>query len=173
MKYFQKFTKTETLADSSIDCHTAKISKYIDHQLQLHVKELNSYVKDSTDFIRKINSMDKITDNSIFVTMDILSLCTNISNKEGIEAVETTVRRKNVGTRIISTFLHLFWTLKVASAAKLFFCRKECPWYVINEFFYLKKKYVSFKIHRFQNLWQYQKHSYIIEVSLMLISFES
>ena len=44
---------------SSIDYHTAKISKYIDNQLQPHVKELKSYVKDSTDFIRKINSMKK------------------------------------------------------------------------------------------------------------------
>ena len=40
---------------SSIDCHTTKISKYIDHKLQPHVKELKSYVKDFTDFIRKIN----------------------------------------------------------------------------------------------------------------------
>ena len=85
---------------SSIDCHTTKISKYIDNQLQPHVKELKSYVKDSTDFIRKINS--------ILVTMDVRSLYTNIPNKEGIEAVETTLKRKNIGTSIISTFLRLF-----------------------------------------------------------------
>ena len=59
---------------SSIDCHTTKISKDTDHQLQSHVKELKSYVKDSTDFIRKINSMEKIYDNSILVTMDVRSL---------------------------------------------------------------------------------------------------
>ena len=96
---------------SSIDCHTAKISKYIDNQLQPHVKELKSYVKDSTAFIRKINSMEKIPDNSILVTMDVRSLYTNIPNKEGIEAVETTLKRKNIGTRIISTFLRLVLTL--------------------------------------------------------------
>ena len=94
---------------SSIDCHTTKISKYIDNQLQPHVKELKSYVKDSTDFIRKLNSMEKISDNSILVTMDLRSLYTNIPNKEGIEAVETTLKRKNIGTRIISTFLRLFF----------------------------------------------------------------
>ena len=96
---------------SSIDCHTTKISKYIDNQLQPHVKELKSYVKDSTDFIRKINSMEKIPDNSILVTMDVRSLYTNIPNKEGIEAVETTFKRKNIGTTIISTFLRLVLTL--------------------------------------------------------------
>ena len=96
---------------SSIDCHTTKISKYIANQLQPHVKELKSYVKDSTDFIRKINSMQKIPDNSILVTMDVRSLYTNIPNKEGIEAVETTLKRKNIGTAIISTFLRLVLTL--------------------------------------------------------------
>ena len=82
---------------SSINCHATKISKYIDNQLQPHVKELKSYVKDSTDFIRKINSMEKIPDNSIFVTMDVRSLYTHIPNKEGIKAVETTLKRKNIG----------------------------------------------------------------------------
>ena len=96
---------------NSIDCHTTNISKYIDNQLQPHVKELKSYVKDSTDFIRKIDSMEKIPDNSILVTMDVRSLYTNIPNKEGIESVETTLKRKNIGTRIISTFLRLVLTL--------------------------------------------------------------
>ena len=50
---------------SSTDCHTAKISKYIDNQLQPHVKRLKSYIKDFTDFKQKINSMEKIPDNNI------------------------------------------------------------------------------------------------------------
>ena len=59
---------------SSIDCHTTKISKYIDNQLQPHVKELKSDIK-------------------------------------GTEAVEATLKRKNIGTRIISAFLRLVLTL--------------------------------------------------------------
>ena len=96
---------------SSIDYHTTKISEYIDNQLQPHVKELKSYVKDSTHFLRRINTMKKIPDNSILVTMDVRSLYTNIPNKEGIEAVETILKRRNIGTRIISTFLRLVLTL--------------------------------------------------------------
>ena len=53
----------------------------------------------------------RIGDNSILVTMDVRSLYTNIPNKEGIEALETTLKIKNVGTRIISTFLQLVLTL--------------------------------------------------------------
>ena len=55
--------------------------------------------------------MEKIPDNSMLVTMDVRSLYTNIPNKEGIEAVETTLKRKNIGTTIISTFLRLVLTL--------------------------------------------------------------
>ena len=83
----------------------------MNNQLQPHVKELKSYVKDSTDFIRKTNSMEKNPDSNILVTMDELSLYTNILNKVGIPAVETTLKRKNIGKRIISIFLCLVLTL--------------------------------------------------------------
>ena len=55
--------------------------------------------------------MEKTTDNSILVTMNICSLYTNIPNKEGIETVETILERKSIGTRIISTFVPLVLTL--------------------------------------------------------------
>ena len=52
--------------------------------------------------------MEKLPDSSILVTMDVRSLYTNIPNKERIQAVQTTLKRKNVGTRIISIFLAWF-----------------------------------------------------------------
>lgn len=48
--------------------------------------------------------MEKTPDNSILVTMNVCSQYTNIPNNEGIEAVETILERKSIGTRIISTF---------------------------------------------------------------------
>ena len=53
-----------------------------------HVKELKSYVKDSTNFIWKINNVEKVSGNGILVTIDVRSLYTNIPNKEGIEAMK-------------------------------------------------------------------------------------
>ena len=44
---------------SSVNCHTTKISQYVDHHLQPHVQELGSYVKDSTDFIKRVPTIDK------------------------------------------------------------------------------------------------------------------
>ena len=63
------------------------------------------------DFIRKINNLERIPENSILVTMDIRSLYTSIPNNEGIKAVKRTLSKKNIARRIIATFFHLVLTL--------------------------------------------------------------
>ena len=49
---------------SSINSHTSSISEFVDYYLQPEVKKLKSYVKDTTDFIRKIEATDHISDDS-------------------------------------------------------------------------------------------------------------
>lgn len=58
-----------------------------------------------TDFIRETNNMEKIPDNNILVALDVRFLYTNIPNKNRIEAVKITLKRKNIETRIIFIFL--------------------------------------------------------------------
>ena len=72
---------------SSINCPTANISKYVDYHLQPIVEQITSYVKDTNDFINKINAVKSVPKNSYLVTMDVRSLYTNIPNAEGISAV--------------------------------------------------------------------------------------
>ena len=95
----------------SVNCHTAKILQYIDHSLQPHVQELGSYVKDSTDFTKKKYPQLTKYHKKAFSDMDVRSLCTNISNNEGIKAVETTLKWKNLPTKAIISFLKLILTL--------------------------------------------------------------
>ena len=73
---------------SSINCHTTNISKFIDYHLQPIVKQIPSYVKDTNDFISKINAIKFVPKNSYLVTMDVRSSYTNIPNVEGISAVK-------------------------------------------------------------------------------------
>ena len=40
---------------SSVECHTSKTSTFVDHYLKPHAEALSSYIKDTADFIKKIN----------------------------------------------------------------------------------------------------------------------
>ena len=101
---------------SSINCHTAKLSKFVDHHLQEHVVKTASYVKDTTDFLNKTRNI-VVPPNSLLVTMDVKSLYTNIPNEEGIAAIDDTLKRSNTDTSlktVILTFLDMILTLKTS-----------------------------------------------------------
>ena len=63
-----------------------RISAFVDENIKGAIPSINSYIRDTTDFIRKIESI-KIPENCILVTFDVTFLYTNIPNDEGIEAV--------------------------------------------------------------------------------------
>ena len=61
---------------SSVSSHTSEISRFVDHHLQANVKELKSYVKDTTDFINKIEAQPEVPEDSYLVSLDVRSLYT-------------------------------------------------------------------------------------------------
>ena len=95
--------------------HTTNISKYVNYHLQPIVKEIPSYVKDTQDFLKKLEKVNDIPQESLLVTLDVKSLYTNISNNEGIRAVKESYEKykeKTVSTKvIIKTFLSLILTM--------------------------------------------------------------
>ena len=98
---------------SSINCHTAKLSKFVDHHLQEYVVKTASYVKDTTDFLNKTRNI-VVPPNSLLITMGVKSLYTNIPNEEGIAAIDDTLKRSNTDTSlktVILTFLDKILTL--------------------------------------------------------------
>ena len=70
----------------SINFHTITISYFVDYDVQPLVKEIPSYIKDSSDFVNKINNF-KVPGNSFLGNMDVKPLHTNIPNNKGIAAV--------------------------------------------------------------------------------------
>ena len=97
-------------ATSSINCHRSNISKYVEYHLPPIVQQIPSYIQNASDFLRKINKIEKIPDNSYFVSLNERSLHTSIPNSEGIKAVKTSLQnypRRTVATKIITTFLSL------------------------------------------------------------------
>ena len=67
-------------------CPTEQISKFIDHFLQPCVKNIRSYIKDTTDFLLMLDSVGPLPQGCILVTLDVASLYTNIPNLEGCQA---------------------------------------------------------------------------------------
>ena len=73
---------------SANGCPTEKISEFVDSFVKPYVPIIKSYIKDTTDFLRKIRDIGRLPDNSIIATLDVTSLYTNIPNNEAIESVK-------------------------------------------------------------------------------------
>ena len=72
-------------------CPTERISKFIDHFLQPNVKNIRSYIKDTTDFLYMLNKLGNLPPNCTLVTLDVSSLYTNIPNIEGRIAAQASL----------------------------------------------------------------------------------
>ena len=74
---------------SANGCPTEKISQLVDNFLTppttMYIK---SYIKDTTDFIKKLEQIGQLPPDCLLVTLDVTSLYTNIPNKEGIDAAK-------------------------------------------------------------------------------------
>ena len=51
-----------------------------------------SYIKDSGDFIKKINNLDLIPENAILVTADVVGLYPSIPHEVGLRALREALK---------------------------------------------------------------------------------
>jgi hypothetical protein len=66
---------------------TVRLSEYVDIYLKPLIQYIQSNVKDSTDFLKRIFKLnDTLPKDFILITIDVKSLYTNIPNREGIYA---------------------------------------------------------------------------------------
>jgi len=93
---------------------TERISQLADFFLQPLVVNTKSYVKDTTDFINKIEAVPNLRPGTIMCTIDVTSLYTNIPNQEGIDACKkflSTSRDSNANPSNISILKLLQYVL--------------------------------------------------------------
>ena len=94
--------------------HKQSPSTHFSYHLQPIIKEIPSYLKNTKDIFQKINQIEEIPEDSVLVPLDVKSLCTNISNNDGIKTIEGADDKhpnKFVSTKIITTFLSSILTL--------------------------------------------------------------
>ena len=73
---------------------TERISQFVDFHLQPLVTKLPSYIKDTTHFLNKLNSIGQLPDGVLLVTLDVSSLYTNIPHNDGIQACSEFLDRR-------------------------------------------------------------------------------
>ena len=73
---------------SSVDSPTERISMMLDIILQPLLASTKSYIKDTPDFLRKLDRI-KILPEENFFTLDVTSLYTNIPLEESLDIMET------------------------------------------------------------------------------------
>lgn len=74
---------------SSNNTLTENISAFVDHFLKPLPKLLPSFIKDTTHFLQKVNSLrttSHLPDKIILCTLDVTSLYTNIPHQQAIES---------------------------------------------------------------------------------------
>ena len=71
----------ERPAISNCSTSTAKVSEVLDHHLKPIMQEGWSYIKDTEGFLKKIQNMGKIPQDSILVTADVVGLYPNMPTK--------------------------------------------------------------------------------------------
>lgn len=78
---------------SGIDSPTDRISHTVDLILRPYVAKLKSHIKDTQDFICKLQDIHSLHDDDLMVTIDVSSLYTSIPHQDGIKAVERTLNQ--------------------------------------------------------------------------------
>ena len=85
LKKIHKNPPTARPIVSGCDGPTERISAYLHHWLHPLAKSLRSYIKDTKEFIKYIEST-KLPNDCILCTLDVSSLYTNIPTEDGIYA---------------------------------------------------------------------------------------
>ena len=93
-KKFADFPPLRPIVSGYKSC-TSRLSEYLDSFLKFQAKKCKSYIRDTKDFLNKLNNIKRFPDNSILVTMDIASLYTNIDHEEGATACYEMLEKRN------------------------------------------------------------------------------
>ena len=87
--------------------YTENISAFIDHHLQPLVKSVNSYIKDTNDFLRKLRGLQNLPKDYLLCTVDVVGLYPNIPYKDGLDALKKVLQDRKEESVSTDTLLDL------------------------------------------------------------------
>ena len=83
---------------------TEKVSELLNHELQPIMKQRNSYIKDTGDFLEKSRAIGEIPKGDILVTADVVGLYPSFPHDEGLKVLRNHYDKfidKTVPTEVI------------------------------------------------------------------------
>ena len=72
---------------SNCGFYTENISSFLDHHLQPIAQKVNSFIKDTNHFLRKIKSLGQLPEGAILCTIDVVGLYPNMPHEEGLTSL--------------------------------------------------------------------------------------
>ena len=75
------------LVISNCGTPTEKVSEFLDYHLKPVMQSAKSYIKDTSDFLRKLKELGEVPENAILATADVVGLYPSIPHSDGLEAL--------------------------------------------------------------------------------------
>ena len=72
---------------SNCGYYTENISSFLDYYLKPLAKKVESYIKDTNHFLKKLKELGSLPKNAILCTIDVVGLYPNIPHKEGLASI--------------------------------------------------------------------------------------
>ena len=73
---------------------TEKVSEFLDYCLKPTMQSAESYIKDTSDFLRILNDLDKLPENAILVITDVIGLYSSIPHADRLEALSAKLEER-------------------------------------------------------------------------------
>ena len=71
---------------------TEKVSEFLDYHLKLTLNFAKSYIKDTSDFLKKMNELGKLPEHAILITTDVVGLFPSTPHADGLEAISNKLK---------------------------------------------------------------------------------
>ena len=73
---------------------TGNISAFLGYHLKPSSQKVKSFIKDTNDFLKKLNELRDLPDDFILCTIDVVGLYPNIPHKDGLEAIQKALDKR-------------------------------------------------------------------------------
>ena len=80
---------------------------FVDYHLQPLAKRVKSFVKDTNNFLRKLDGLKDLPGNALLCTVDVVGLYQNIPQNEGLLAVKEALKNQVDQTVSIESLMEL------------------------------------------------------------------